>query len=112
MIRPMSNQVLLRVIPADTQSAGGIAFPEYTLTPEDHQERSKTPTPPPPIKAKVLAIGPWPKLKNGMIKPPPFPPDSTVLIRNGAGIKLAYGTDDKLRIVESEEILGVFEEIP
>lgn len=110
MIRPLSNQVLLRILPKDTQSAGGIQLPEHTITPEERQELNHNPEMPAPIKGKVLAIGPWKKLENGMAVPPPFSPDSTILIREGSGKKLTYGVDDKLRLVNIDDILAVLTE--
>lgn len=47
-----------------------------------------------------------------MAVPPPFPPESTVLIRDGSGQKLTYGTDEKLRLVKLDDILAVIEEFP
>lgn len=110
MIRPLTNQVLVRILPKDTQSSGGITIPAHTLSPEEVQERNHHPEPPPPVQGKVLAIGPWKRLKNGLAAPPPFPPGATVLMRDGSGQKLSYGVDDKLRLVNADDILALLTE--
>lgn len=110
MIKPLTGQVLVRILPKDTQSTGGITIPAHTVTPEEQQERNHSPTPPPPVQGKVLAIGPWKRLKNGLAKPPPFPPGVTVLMRDGSGQKLTYGVDDKLRLVSADDVLAVLTE--
>lgn len=110
MIRPLTNQVLIKLLPKESQSVGGITIPAHTLTPEEVQERNHSPTPPPPVQGTVLAIGPWKRLKNGLAAPPPFPAGATVLLRDGSGQKLTYGVDDKLRLVSADDVLAVLSE--
>jgi co-chaperonin GroES (HSP10) len=108
VIRPLTNCVLLRLLPRETVSSGGVTIPAHTVTPEEQVERNRHPEPPEPVKGRVLAIGPWRTLKNGMKVPPPFPPDSTVLIREGSGKRLSYGTDEKLRLVNiDDDVLAI-----
>src|SRR5689334_12050586 len=102
MIRPLTNQVLIRILPPESHSSGGIEFPQHTLSPEERQERNHNPEMPSPLTGQVVAIGPWPKLKNGLVKPPPFPPDSKVLIRPGSGHDLAWGVGEKFKMVNMD----------
>jgi len=102
--------VLLQIIP-QTESQGGIVFPKRTVSPEEQQELDHHPTPPAPIRAKVIAIGPWLKTPTGMLKPPHFPPGSTVYVRPGSGKDLNRGIGERLKIVRQEDILA-YEEFP
>lgn len=106
MIRPLTNQILIRIIPP-TQSEGGITLPQHTLSAEEVQERNHNPQPPPPEIGFVEAIGPWPRLKNGMAVPPPFPPGVKVLVREGSGTKLNRGIGERLKLVRMQDVLAV-----
>lgn len=107
MIRPMSGQVLLRILPPETRSKGGIELPQHRLSPEEQMERNHHPEPPPPEMAYVEAIGPWKRLKNGLAQLPPFPAGSTVLIRPSSGQELSRNVNEKLRLVRVEDVLAV-----
>ena len=88
-------------------SAGGIAIPDHTVTPEEHQERAHHPTPPPAITGKVVEIGPWPKLRNGLAVLPPFGIGARVAIRPTSGIEFHWETSCRLKMVESGDVLAV-----
>lgn len=107
MIRPLSNCVLLRILPPETESSGGITIPQHTLSPEEVQERNHKPEPPPPEVGIVEAIGPWRQLDNGMKVPPPFPPGSKVLVREGSGQKLNRDVGERLKLVHMDDVLAV-----
>jgi co-chaperonin GroES (HSP10) len=107
MIRPLTGQVLLRVLPKDTQSAGGIEFPQRSITPEEQQELNHHPEPPPPELCYVEAIGPWPKIKCGLALPPPFPAGATVLVRPASGTHLARNIGERLKLVHVRDVLAV-----
>ncbi len=96
MIRPLTGQVLLRVLPKDTQSAGGIEFPQRSITPEEQQELNHHPEPPPPELCYVEAIG-----------PPPFPAGATVLVRPASGTHLARNIGERLKLVHVRDVLAV-----
>ena len=106
MIRPLSNQVLLRIIPKE-QSEGGIQFPQRHITPEERVELNRSPEPPPPDIGEVIAIGPWRILDNGMKVPPPFPPGVKVLVREGSGAKLNRDIGERLKLVMMDDVLAV-----
>ena len=108
MIRPPTGHVLLRILP-EMHSAGGIEFAQRHVTPEEQQQLNHRPTPPPPLTAQIVAIGPWRVLGNGMRMPPPFPPESKVLLRPGSGRDLEYGTQ-KFKVVAMDDILAVLQE--
>lgn len=107
MIRPLTGQILLRILPRETISSGGIAFPQRHLSPEEVQERNHNPEPPPPDFGEVLAIGPWPRLKNGLALPPPFPAGAKVIVREGSGQKLSRDVGERLKLVRNEDVLAV-----
>jgi co-chaperonin GroES (HSP10) len=106
-IKPLTGHVLIKVLPPDTVTSGGIQIPNHTFSPEEQQQRAHHPEPPPPLKCKVLEIGPWKKLKNGLALLPPFTTNATVLIRNGSGKPLNYGMTEELRLVRNEDVLAV-----
>ncbi len=106
MIRPLSDHVLLKIIP-ETHTPSGLELPKVTIGAEEMQFRARRPEPPPPLTCQIVAIGPWKRLKNGMAVPPPFSPESKVLIRKGSGKDLSLGTTDKLKMVRMDDILAV-----
>lgn len=109
-IKPFTGHVLIKILPKDKFTISGIEIPDHTITPEEAQQASHHPTPPPPLTGEVLAIGPWKRLNNGLAVMPPFKQQDKVLIRNGTGKELTYGTRDKLRMVRQEDVLAVVTE--
>jgi co-chaperonin GroES (HSP10) len=107
MIRPLTNCVLIRVIPKETHSQGGIEFPQRRIGPEEQMELNRNPEPPPPDIGEVMAIGPWKTLPNGMKLIPPFPPGSKVVVREGSGQKLHRDVGERLKLVSMDDILAV-----
>lgn len=110
MIRPLSGQVLIRVLPPETRSSGGIEIPQRRKSPEEVQQDNHHPEPPPPQIGVVEAIGPWPRLKNGMAVLPPFPPGAKVLVREGSGAKLNRGIGERLKLIRTDDVLAVLNE--
>lgn len=109
-IRPLQGQVLIRILPPDTHSAGGIEFPQRHLSPEEVQASHRDPSPPPPEYGVVEAIGPWPALKNGLHILPPFGVGARVLVGFHTGQKLSRGISDRLRLVRTSDVLAVITE--
>ena len=107
MIRPKTGMVLLRIIPPETRSTGGVEIPQRRLSPEEQQERNHNPQPPPPDIAIVEAIGPWRRLENGLALPPPFPAGAKVLVREGSGQKLSRDVGERLKLVKVDDVLAV-----
>jgi len=110
MIRPLSGCVLIRVLPKESRSTGGIELPQHTTTPEEQQQLNHHPEPPLPDIGIVEAIGPWPKTPDGKMIPPPFPPGAKVLVREGSGQKLHRDIGERLKLVRTEDILAVLSE--
>jgi co-chaperonin GroES (HSP10) len=107
MIRPLTGQILLRILPPKERSEGGIELHQHTVTPQEQEQLNHHPEPPPPDVGIVEAIGPWKVLKNGMMVPPPFPPGSKVLVREGSGQKLSRNVGEKLKLVRLDDVLAV-----
>ncbi len=107
MIRPLSEQVLLRILPPKERSEGGIELPQRRISAEEQTQLNHHPEPPPPDVGEIMAIGPWKKLANGMMVPPPFPPGAKVLVREGSGQKLSRDVGENLKLVHTRDILAV-----
>ena len=106
-IVPLTGQVLVEILPRDTRSAGGIEFPEYTLSAEDVQQRNHVPEKPPPLHGVVTAIGQWPKLPNGKLAMPEFGLGAKVIVRHNAGLQMHRGIGERFRMCLVEEVLAV-----
>lgn len=106
-LRPLAGQSLIEILPPSKLSDGGIAIPDYEMTPEDHQKAARTPKPPPPHTGIVRAIGSWPKNKRGMAVMPEFGIGSKVILRHNAGLPMDYGATGKFRMILNEEVLAV-----
>lgn len=110
MIRPLSGCILLRIIPPETRTDSGIELPQRTVTPEEQQQLNHKPEPPPPQIGIVEAIGPWPRLENGLALLPPFGPGVKVLVREGSGQKINRGIGERLKLVRTSDVLAVLHE--
>lgn len=106
-IKPLTGQVLIRILPRDTRSAGGIELPQRHLSPEEVQDTHRDPRPPPPEQGIVEAIGPWPALKNGLRLLPPFQVGARVIVGHHAGQQLSRHINERLRLVNYEDVLAV-----
>jgi co-chaperonin GroES (HSP10) len=109
-VRPLTGNVLVQLDLRQAESPGGIALPDHTKSPEEHQQEARHPTPPPPLTGKVVEIGPWPKLRNGLAVLPPFGIGSRVVIRATAGIDLRWGTSGRLKMLATSDVLAVISE--
>jgi co-chaperonin GroES (HSP10) len=106
-VRPLSGQVLVQVLPPETRSAGGIEFPQVSLSAEEVSIRNRAPTPLPPQIGIVEAIGPWPRLKNGLQVLPPFVVGAKVVFRPGSGQDCARGIGERLKLIRIRDLLAV-----
>lgn len=106
MIRPLTGQILITLVPREERTASGIELPNVTLSPDEVQFRSRAPEPPPPEIGVVEAIGPWP-IKGGKYDLPPFGIGAKVVVRPGAGQKLSRGIGERLKLVSTDQVLAV-----
>lgn len=110
-IKPLTGQVLVEILPDDKRSAGGIEFPEHTLSPEEVQATHRNPQKPPPWKGIVREIGAWPKLRNGMALLPEFGIGATVVVGHNAGIQMQRNIGERFRMVLLDEVLAVLSQV-
>jgi co-chaperonin GroES (HSP10) len=106
-VRPLTGQVLVEILPADSRSSGGIDLPEHTPSPEENQEAARRPSVPPGLTGVVKAIGAWPKLANGMALMPEFGVGTRVVIGPHAGLDLTRGIGERLKMVRNDQVLAV-----
>lgn len=101
IVRPLSGQVLVSVLPPDTKSAGGVELPEITW--------DGSPDKKPPFKGVVIAMGPWRKTKQGFGVLPPFGIGSTVLCTPYRGTQLNRSLGNQYRLVDADDVVAVLE---
>ena len=104
---PLRGQVLIELLPTETTSAGGVALPNRTLSPEEVQERHQNPEKPPGLTGIVRECGPWPKLPNGMALMPEFGIGAKVVIPPRVGAELAWDTSRRLKMLRQDQVLAV-----
>lgn len=106
-LRPLTGQVLVEILPADTRSAGGVELPDHTASPEENQEAARRPQMPPGVIGTVVEIGPWPKMHNGKVLMPEFGRGARVVIAPRAGLDLSSGTGARLKMVRNDQVLAI-----
>lgn len=106
-IRPLTGQVLVEVESSATRSTGGIILSDRPLSAEQVQEASRDPQKPVAMAGVVRAIGPWPKLRNGMVLMPEFGVGARVLLNPWRGQEMRRGLGERLRLVRSEDVLAI-----
>ncbi len=105
-LKPLPGKALLKILgPIPPSSI--IEAPDRHVPPEEQMVLNHKPTPPEPQRAEVLELGAWKQLANGLSVVPPFTVGTVVLIRDGAGQQLRYGTSEKLRMVDTKDVLAV-----
>jgi chaperonin GroES len=93
-VKPLEDRVLVKPVPAETQTASGIFLPEAT------KER--------PVRGTVVAVGPGKRLDNGKRGDMSVRKGDTVVYGKYAGTEVEIKGDDHLILRESE-LLGVVE---
>lgn len=102
-IKPLTNQVLIRLLPPDYNTPGGLVLPDIAAdTP--HGEKSA------PRKGVVMAIGPWRKTEHGFSILPDFHVGQRVLVSEYSGTKLTRNIGENLRLCRVDDVLAVVEE--
>jgi co-chaperonin GroES (HSP10) len=110
-IKPLTGQVLVEMLPPETESAGGIVFPQRSRSPEElTQAHDPSICKEPPAQAVVRAIGPWPQ-KNGKCVLPEFGIGARVVVSAYSGQKLRRGIGENFKLVNTEDVLAVLTEL-
>jgi chaperonin GroES len=102
MIRPLTAQVLVEVLPPETKTDGGLFIPDVAQK-SPRGEKTK------PFKALVVAIGPWRKTKQGFAVLPDFGIGHTVLCTPYAGQAVSRNIGERYQLVKSDDVLAVVE---
>jgi co-chaperonin GroES (HSP10) len=100
-VRPLRGQVLVRLLPQDFHTNGGLHLPE--LFAEDNEKAM-------PRKGVVVSIGSWRKTKDGHSILPDFRPGSRVLFNEYAGKRLTRDFGENYRMCKIDDLLAVLEE--
>lgn len=106
-LKPLTGQVFIELLPADTKTTGGINIPQRNLTPEDWQHRAKHPEKPAGVIGIVRALGSWPKLRNGMMAMPEYGKGARVVLRPEVGLQMQRHFGERFRMVRQEDVLAV-----
>lgn len=106
-VKPLTGQVLVEILPAENKIPGGIEFPQRSLSAEEVQDTHQNPEKPKALIGKVRAIGPWPKLKNGMCLLPEYGVNARVVINPNVGQLLQLETSKRLKLLRQSQVLAV-----
>lgn len=93
-VRPLHDRVIIKRIPEEQKSKGGIIIPDTA------KEK--------PLEGRVVATGPGRSLDNGKIRPMVVRPGDRVLFVKYAGSELNIEGEELLMLRE-EDVLGVVE---
>ena len=99
MIRPLTNRVVIEVLPSD-ESSGGVVIPESSREGSPDQKKHV-------IKGIVRGIGPWRKTKQGFAILPDFKPGDTVLCSPYRGVKMTREIGERFQLVTVQDVLAV-----
>ena len=93
-IRPLSDRILVQRIDEEEQVKGGIIIPDTA------KEK--------PQEAKVVAVGPGKRNKNGDIIAPELKPGEKILIGKWAGAEIEIDGEDYV-ILSEDDVLAVLQ---
>lgn len=99
-IRPLTGQVLIRLLPNPPASFGGIILPDVAF---DRIEGEKLK----PRRGLVIACGPWRKTRDGHAILPEVKPGDEVLVSEYRGTKLTRTIGETLRICRLDDVLAL-----
>lgn len=106
-VKPLTGHVLIELDDRERVTHGGIAIPDHTLSPEEHQAEARRPVKPPGLKGTVREIGPWPKLPNGKLLMPEYGIGARVVIPRHCGVEMHWEVSGRLKMVRQEDVLAV-----
>ncbi len=93
-IAPLADHILVRRLKEQEKTSGGIIIPDTA------KEK--------PQEARVIAVGPGPRLESGEIRPLDVKPGDRVLIGQYAGSEVTLDGEEHL-ILREDDVLGVLE---
>lgn len=102
-IKPFRGQVLVRLLPHDLTTTGGLHIPDVAMLSASGEKEF-------PRKAVVLAVGEWRKTKQGLSILPDFHPGQRVLVSDYDGTKLTRNIGEEFRICRVDDVLALLEE--
>ena len=106
-IKPLTGQVLVEILPLEKESAGGIALPDYILTPDEQQRAARDPQQPLGLKGRVRAIGAWPKTKSGLAILPEYGLGAFVIVPPRSGLEMHRNLGENFRMLRQDQVLAV-----
>jgi chaperonin GroES len=92
--RPLHDQVVIKRLEAETQTASGI------IIPDNAQEK--------PQQGEIVAVGPGKTLDNGQVRAPQVQVGDRVFFRKYSGVDIKIAGQE-LVIAREDEILAVIE---
>lgn len=101
-IRPLTGQVLVRVLKPDYRTETGLYIPDIAQGASRGEKQQ-------PFKAVVIALGPWKKNKKGYGFLPDFGVGQTVICTPYSGQKLSWDVSGVYQLVRSEDVLAKVE---
>lgn len=106
-VKPLTGNVLIELEAHERLTPGGIHIPEHTPSAEENQIAARAPTQPPAVTGRVVELGPWPKLRNGMALMPEFGRGARVAVRPTAGVTMNWETSGRLKMLHIDDVLAV-----
>lgn len=101
MIKPLTGQCLVEIIPSNRVTQGGVLIPENVELKDGYGKRVAQ-------TGIVRAIGPWPKAKNGFARLPEFGVGAHVILNPYLGTEMKREIGERMRMVQTKDILAVF----
>jgi chaperonin GroES len=93
-VRPLHDQVVIKRLEVETQTASGI------IIPDNAQEK--------PFQGEVIAVGPGKMLDNGQLRAPQIKVGDRILFRKYGGVEVKLGGQE-FTMIREDEILGIIE---
>lgn len=93
-VRPLHDQVVIKRLEAETQTASGI------IIPDNAQEK--------PFQGEVIAVGPGKMLDNGQLRAPQIKVGDRILFRKYGGVEVKLGGQE-FTMIREDEILAIIE---
>lgn len=102
MIRPLTNQALIEVLPNETQTHSGLFIPDQAKAGERGEKKA-------PFKGLVVAVGKWKTTRLGFSVLPEIQPGQKVLCSAYSGQALTRNIGERYRLVRVDDVLAVID---